>query len=76
MADIRYEGPLPRNKINIYTLTLNLSDFIYHDDTFTLHTQNESMALKYNLDNADCRQHYRTSHFYDLQFGAQSQHAK
>jgi len=41
-----------------YTLTINLSDFIYHDDTFTLHTHNESMALKYKLDNADCRQHY------------------
>jgi len=39
-----------------YTLTIN--DFIYHDDTSTCHTHNESMAtLKYNLDNADCRQH-------------------
>jgi len=41
-----------------YTLSINLSGFIYQDDTFTLHTHNKSVALKYNLDNADCRQHY------------------
>jgi len=41
-----------------YTLTVSLNDFIYHYDTFTLHTHNKSMTLKYNLDYADCRQHY------------------